>query len=144
VGGVVVGGCVPCDQIGRVCVNGACLPACESDDDCGACRRCADGICVNDCPPQQICDWFGQCRASCTSVDDCAACEFCAPAGLESNHCLECESAATCLACNEAGECVAECSTAQCQECDGLSGSCFQRCVGAEVCDGAGNCVEKP
>jgi hypothetical protein len=136
----IAGGCLPCEHIGRICVNGQCFRPCRDNLDCPECQRCDNGICVDDCPKGQICYPPVGCREMCRSDQDCARCQWCARTSA-GDVCLACDRRAFCQTCNPAGRCVSNCKVLECEYCDGM-GNCVSRCQPDERCIN-GTCIRR-
>jgi hypothetical protein len=150
-----LGGTLDCDPFR--CLDGACLPSCQTDNDCAAGHACVSGSCGPKSPGQS-CASAGECASNncvdgvcCDSV--CAgSCRFCNLPGSP-GHCAEVAADNP----DPRGQCVdrgaASCDTNG--KCDG-SGSCAryapgtacasETCVGGAYtppssCDAAGQCI---
>ena len=123
-------------------------PVCRGDSDCvDPSLCCENGKCVP-CNTQKECTSNLECISNNNGKDCCDGTTFKCIECYEPGD--ECRNAADCLdpnLCCQGGKCVdccenVNCDASKCQVCD--KGVCVSKCEAGKVCDGNGNCVDRP
>jgi hypothetical protein len=103
-------------RAGATQLHGTAEPkSCSSDDVCGPCGACVQGVCISRC----LLDCLRCDSATGTCVSTCKTCQICTPAG------------------REAGGCIDPC--ASCQRCNEQTSACEDACEPCTVCDARGS-----
>jgi hypothetical protein len=122
----------PCRR-NQVCVNGACVRACQSDreckDDTDACigGRCEDGMCIQyivDCAPGHLCCGNGKCcPVSCLTDIDCFTALPCSIGRCGAEGVCEFSQREPCVTCGADADCAASGAGSVC-----CNGTCVAPC----------------